>query len=409
MSVPLSELLTNSNDKVRNSTTGSLNNNIRTRAINRVLEDLQLYADWQWTRRTKTFYYINGVHEYSLENYVGTTCLDKDGSTSVPDFKSAFELRPVNNSDRPLDQNDPREVRHNIRRNRVIGEYADDEGKLIVSYFRQTSAQLHNCDSLTSNGTVSAGGDATNLTIDSVIYKEGSGALNFDTTSGTSLEITFSGISSKDLTTLQNKSHFVLDAWLPTITNFTSIELRWGSDASNYWSKTETVPAGNTTLETGRNTFAFRWADASQTGSPDVSAIDYLKVIITYSSATTDTDFRLDDIRVGQEVEMEFEYYSDAMVKTASGEYQLGFNSDDVTQTDILLGDIKAKRVVVVGTQYELFERIGGKSDRDRTDSFEIYEKKKKETMKAYGRKIKRSPHRRLNFPSRGQGTVNRL
>ena len=403
--VPLSQILTDVNEGVRNSTTGSLSNGIRTRAINNTLEDLQLEADWQWSRRTKTFYYIAGVSEYSLKNYVGATCLDKDGASSILDIKTAYELRPVNNSsDKPLDENDARQVGENIRRNKSIAEFAINQEKLIINYIRQSSSELHNCDSLTANGVVAAEGDAANLTIDSVIFSKGPGALNFDVVAGTSIEISFTGIPNKDLTALQNKSHFTLDAWLPTITGFTSIEFRIGSDASNYFTKTETVPAGQADLAVGKNKFAFRWADATETGTPDVTALDYMKVIITYGSAITDTDFRLDDIRVAAEVEMELEYYSDATVKTAAGVYQLGFNDSAITQTDLLLGGTKSKPMVVLGSQYRLFKRLGGKSERDRTDTFDEYTNSKNKTMKAYGRKIKRTPHRILNFPSRRSG-----
>ena len=43
--VTLADLLVDSNEKVRNSTTGSLDNTKRTRAINRILEDLQDFIE----------------------------------------------------------------------------------------------------------------------------------------------------------------------------------------------------------------------------------------------------------------------------------------------------------------------------------------------------------------------------
>lgn len=397
MSVLLSALLAELPEVTRNSTGSSLDNTKRTRGINRILQDLQDFADWKGTRRTKTFYFIDGVSEYSLENYIGATCQDNDGSTSILDFKNGYDLRPISNTDKSLNFNeDPREVRERIRRERRIGEYAVDNDTLVVGYYRQTSAQIHNCDSLTANGTWAASGDATNLTIDSVEYSEGSGSLNFDVTAGTSLILTNSTLTAKDLTELQNKSHLTLKAWLPTITNFTSIRVRLGSASGAYWEKTETVPAGAQSLVVGENLFAFRWASASETGSPDFSAVDYIQIVITYSSAVTDTDFRIDDIRIGKEVEMELEYYSLAMVKDTAGDYQLEFNPDSVTQTDELL-DPSMRNCVIEGAKHEMFEIIGGKSERDRTDSYKKYETKRMQLFKRSGVRVRRGA-KTLNF-----------
>jgi hypothetical protein len=401
MSVPLSQLLADSTEKVRNSTTGALDNTKRTRAANRTLQDLQDYADWVFTRRTVEFEYIDGVSEYSLENYIGTTCLDNDGTTSILDFKATYDLRVPDTSHNPFDAQDVKEVRANLRNYKSLNQYGAENGILVINYARQTSALISSMDSLTEDGTWAASGDATNLTIDDVEYKQGSGCLNFDVSAGTSLVVSNTTLTAQNYETLQNKSHIILKVYLPTITNFTNIAVRWGNDlTANYWEKTETVPAGNTDLKAGWNTFAFSWGSATETGSPDSETIDSFRITLTYSSATTDTDFRLDDLRIGASVDMELEYYSLAMVKNASGAYQLEFNADDVTQTDTLLGDSIARRCVVQGMTYELFEILGGKSERDRTDSYSIYKEKKMELLKKAGVRIKRAPIT-LKFPSR--------
>ena len=401
MKVTLANLLADILDKTRNSTTGALDNSKRTRAINRVLEDLQDTGDWEFTKRTKTFFFIDGVSEYNLEDYVGTNAQDIDGSTSVNDFKNPYDLKPVDEAGRSLDFKDVKEVREKIRRNRIsnVLDYGVDNNLLVINYPKQISAQLHNCDSLTANGVVSASGDAINLTIDTVEFQEGSGSVNFDVSAGNSLVITFTDFNAKDLETLQNKSHFLFRQFLPTITNFTSIKAEWGDDGSNNWSKTETVPAANQTLATGWSRWAFRWADATENGSPTPTSINFVRITITFSSAITDTDFRIDDIRIGKEVEFDLDYYSLAMVKDTDGDFQIGFNPDDVTQTDVLLGP-ESKLTVESGSFYELFTIIGGKSERDRTDSFKIYEKKKVDLLKRVGHRLRR-PSKVLNFQRR--------
>lgn len=403
MAVALSALLAEIPEVTRAGSVGTLDNTKRTRAISRVLQDLQDFADWDKTRRTKEFAFIDGVNEYSLENYVGTTCQDNDGTTSISDFKNPYDIRLVNRAHTPFAYRDAKEVRYRIQQGRRLNEYGIDGDLLIINYARQTSSLVHNCDSLTANGTVSASGDASNLTIDEVIFDEGSGALNFDVSAGTSLVVTFDGFDALNLETFQNKSHWTAKIWLPTITNFTSVKLEWGDDASNNWSKTETAPAGVKMLQTGKNLFAFSWEDATENGSPSADSVNWARITITYSAGTTDTDFRIDDLRVGQSVKMDLDYYSLAMVKDSAGDFQLEFNPA-VTQTDELLIP-EMRRTVVEGAKHELFEIIGGKSERDRTDSFTKYENMKKQLKARMGRTLRR-PMKTFSFPGR-RGRMN--
>jgi len=399
MSVTLAQLLTDSSDKVRNSTTGALDNNKRTRAANRVLQDLQDFADWDFTKRTKAFFFIDRVTDYNLKDYIGTTMQDNDGSTEISDFKNPYDLRLPENFHRPFAYRDIKEVRQAIRGRRNNNEYGIDGNLLVINYPDQVSVQLHNCDSLTANGNWAASGDATNLTIDQIIKSQGSGSLNFDTSAGTSLILTNPDFAVKDLEQLQNKSHLTMDVWLPSIANFSSIKVEWGDSASANWEKTETLPAGNSALVAGKNKFAFRWAEATQNGSPDVTSINYIRITITYSSAITDTDFRIDDIRIGEEVEMNLDYYSLAMVADEDGNRQLEFNPDAVTQTDVLAGP-ESRRTVVQGMIWDLFQIIGGKSARDITDAEKDYKRKKIDLRKRIGRRLRRG-RITFNFPRR--------
>src|SRR3990167_1673784 len=235
--VTLAQILDDIIDKNRNSTTGALDNNKRTRAINRTLDDLQDYADWDFTRRTKEFDLIDGVNEYSLEDYLGLTCQDVDGSTAVLDFKNPYQLRKRENSHNPWAFRDIKDVQLDIRNNKSVNEYGISQDLLIVNFPKQTSVQVHDCDSLTANGTWTASGDATNLTLDEVDFREGDGSLNFDVSAGTSLVISNTTLSPTfDLTDFENVSYFTVKVYLPTITSFSSIALRWGTDlTANYW------------------------------------------------------------------------------------------------------------------------------------------------------------------------------
>lgn len=398
--VSLGDLLIELSETPRNSTTGALDNGKRTRAINRTLQDLQDYADWIPTKRTVEFEFIQGLNEYSLENFVGASCFDNDGLTTIPDFKSPYDLRFKDIKTTEFKYKEKDEMLYALRRGKNVHEYTAENGMLYINYSGLAAAQLHACDSLTALGTVAVSGNATNLTLDEVNYEEGSGAFNFDVSAGTSLILTINLTTPLDLETLENRAFLTLFADLPTVTNFTSMAVKFGSSATDYWAKTETRPASKADLTTGRSKWAFKWADATQTGTPDASAIDYIQITITYSGATTATDFRIDDIRMSESETMELEYFSLAMVETASGSMQLEFNADDVTQTDLLRGGIQLRRSVVQGSTYELFEIIGGKSERDRTDSYKKYERQLKMEFAKCGYKLRR-PTKIANFPGR--------
>ena len=81
MGVTLANLLAELPEVTRASTSGALDNTKRTRAINRILEDLQDFGDWNFTRRTKAFDFIDGNRPTtcdqpeSFEQEVGTTVI----------------------------------------------------------------------------------------------------------------------------------------------------------------------------------------------------------------------------------------------------------------------------------------------------------------------------------------------
>jgi len=386
--VTLQNLLTEITELTRNATSGALDNSKRTRALNWVIQDLQGYCDWEPSRRTKEFDFIGGISEYSLKNHVGATCLDNDGATSVLDFKTPYDLRLSEDSHKEFSFRDVKDVRSHIRNGRDINEYGIDGDLIVINYPALSSALIHACDSLTADGTWVASGDASNLTIDEVEYKEGNGALNFDS-AGTSLILTNASLTALNLSGYKDISAWTLWVYLPDVSDFSSIALKWGSSASAYWEKTETARVDGLDLEAGWNQFKFLWKDATPTGTPDDEAIDYLQITITYSASITDTDFRVDDIRIAKTKDMKLNYYSYGLVKNSSGAFQKEFNADDVTMTDKLADD-KLRNVMIEGSVYRCFRIVGGARERDETDSFTQYEKQKLQVRKLLGHKSRR-------------------
>ena len=203
----------------------------------------------------------------------------------------------------------------------------------------KADVSLHDCDSLTSNGTwaVDVTTDAVNLTIDIAEKQEGTASLNFDidvseTATDTAAIQNSTLTTSVDLSGHEDKSTLFVRTDLPDVTNITSVKLRWGSDTSNYWEQTAAIAYNGMDFKVKWNHVGFAWNGAEKTGSPDSSSIDFLRFEIVYSSGQVDdTDFRIDDIRSKMPERVILNYYSTNFVKTDDGAYQAEFSADDDT------------------------------------------------------------------------------
>jgi len=175
---------------------------------------------------------------------------------------------------------------------------------------------VNTMNSITANGTWAVGDDATNLTVDTLNYIAGSASLNFDVSGATTTaSLTNSTMDAVDLSTWEDQGVFFLWVFMPaTITNIT---LTWGSDAANHWADTVTVPQ-NGTFQVGWNLIRFDWNGAVETLAPDSSAIDYIKISMTYDG-NADTDYRVDALTAQLGEIYEIDYYSKMLFQTSAG------------------------------------------------------------------------------------------
>lgn len=190
---------------------------------------------------------------------------------------------------------------------------------------------IHGMNSLTANGTWVVGGDATNLTLDENNYMSGSGCLNFDLTGDATtgyIENTALG-TSVDLEDEEDIGKIFVRVYIPDTSIITNFILRWGSSASAYWSATVTSPHDQSDWKTGWQILAFDWNGAMETGSPDSSAIDYLRLTVTVSSATAETDLRVDKITCSSGSIFEIEYYSNYLFTNSAGTLQQKTSADE--------------------------------------------------------------------------------
>lgn len=127
-------------------------------------------------------------------------------------------------------------------------------------------------------------GDGSNLAVDNVDFINGSASLSFDgASSNTAITLTKSTIGPLDLTIYKGHEVFL---WVkvPNITGLTNFILKWGSDASNYYSQTVTTTHEGLAFYTGSNLLRFNWPTTT-TGTPDVTKISYLQLTITKTNS----------------------------------------------------------------------------------------------------------------------------
>jgi len=171
------------------------------------------------------------------------------------------------------------------------------------------SSILTSCNSLTADGTWAATAGATNLTLDELYYVNGGGSLNFDLSAGSAtgyLDITLD--NAVDLTDYEDIGAIFAWVYIPDTTKITSFTMTWGSDNANYWEDSATA-AVDGAFRNGWNLIRFDWNGATKTLAPTVSAIDYLKFLVTYDS-TAETDLRLGGLVARCGTIYNIEYYS---------------------------------------------------------------------------------------------------
>lgn len=186
--------------------------------------------------------------------------------------------------------------------------------------FLSPPISLNTAESTTSNGTWTTGGTASNLTNNSQNYIDTLSSLKFNVATGTGY-VENSTMSPVDLTNNLNQATQFLYAYVPTGSSLTSIELRFGSDSSNYYKISATTTQQNTTFQNGWNLVAFPWSSATTVGSPVITAIDYIRVSYVVSASLTGVG--LNGITSSLGTYLEYEYYSKYLFRdSVTGAFQ---------------------------------------------------------------------------------------
>lgn len=190
---------------------------------------------------------------------------------------------------------------------------------------------VNTASTISDEGTWAVGGNATNLSVDTLNYVYGSGALRFDVIAGANPSTAYLENSTQtavDLTRDWEEGSEFLYFYFPVASQVISCNLRWGSSPTDYWTQTVTTSQNSTAFQNGWNLLQFPWNGATIVGSPDKTSITYLRATVTYDG-TVNYNYRLNDIVSQLGAIYEIEYYSKFMFRDSStGVFQENVTDD---------------------------------------------------------------------------------
>jgi hypothetical protein len=345
-----SQLITAVNKKIKGAQAKLGGETEMRRILNQAQGDLRLDMDLISAKRTSVpFLVFDGIAEYALP-----TDIDYDKAISIVPMNEKIRnyiwdrvalkyfFRPTNPIGNELGT-------HSWLLNSSVDSQYDENKNVYAINFEDASPflMLHNNMSGLSSaqivqtaaiapsngGTWTAADDATNVRKDTQNFKLDSSCILFDSAgAATDVTITNSTFSSQDLSTFEDKGELHLWVYLPA-TLPTTITLKWGSSASDYWQKAVTVRKTGLAFKQGWNLLAFDWNNVdSETGTPASTAVDYFSVTFTNSAATALKGYRIDGAyaRLGRAVTME--YYTKHIVQASDGTRKEEFTtSSDIT------------------------------------------------------------------------------
>lgn len=211
---------------------------------------------------------------------------------------------------------------------------------------------INEIESIADNGTWAVGGTASNLAVNNTNFAQGSGSLQFDATTGAAY-IENSTMSAVDLSNVVNQSSLFVWVYIPTAANLTSVNLRFGSSAANYYTLTVTQTQQGTAFVNGWNLCQFAWNLTSITGTPDVTAIDYARVTLNVTASATAV--KVNGLNSILGTVLSYSYYSKYLFRNAStGAYQETVLDDaDLINLDTESYDLLTYKVAELAVQQQ--------------------------------------------------------
>lgn len=320
MAVTVNSVITNLNSYIGDSSTDRITAAERLQYVTEATLWLQEELGNDLQQSTYTLNYFDSVHYYKSTNAVADLLEGNDLRRAEADQTISFAHKGARELSEDIGQ-ESWEPSWSVERR-------DGNSYIVVNLqSKYPATEIEACESTTASGTWavdSTNSDATNLTVDNVTYKQGSGSFNFDITVAQSgnnkATLKNTTMTSMNLSDENEVTSWIFWVYLPTVTNFTSITLYWGSSSSAYWSNTVTTDIDGAAWVAGWNRVKIDWSSATKTSTPDVTAITYMQIDYNYGAGqTNDTDYRLDDIKLIRPEPLTFFYLSWNVGTTSGG------------------------------------------------------------------------------------------
>ena len=209
------------------------------------------------------------------------------------------------------------------------------KGTPIVRIGQRQSVQKIVLDTLQDTTGWTAGGNASGLAADKTVYYQSPASLRFNLASSGSQGTLTKSVQSQDLSQYIGTAVVFVEVYLPTASNFTSIGVRLGSDASNYYEMSNTTGFLGAWTSGEFITIALDTASATTTGTPVTTAMDYLQVFWNYDG-TAQTNVRLGSVMIALPTLCEMIFQS-AAIFMASGmnpSRTIATNNDEILLND---------------------------------------------------------------------------
>lgn len=164
-----------------------------------------------------------------------------------------------------------------------------------------------------------ASATAQNISLNTSSNVAGGGAIQFDLAGGsTTGSVQTSSLTPLDLSANANIDTLFFWVYLPNGSGVTSLAFSWGSDiTANYYTYTTTVTQQGTAFVDGNNLIAIPWASATKVGTPVLTSIKAVKLLVDYNG-TAQTGLKLCNITSNTGAVFEMEYYSKFLFRDPS-------------------------------------------------------------------------------------------
>lgn len=174
---------------------------------------------------------------------------------------------------------------------------------------------INQIEAIGTNGTWAVGGTASSLAVNNTNWVQGSGSLQFNSTTGAAY-LENSTMSAQNLSDVEDQAYFFVWVYVQNASLLTSVNLRVGSSSGDYWTATATTNQQGNAFVNGWNQCQFVWSSMTEVGTPDSSAVDYARITLNTTGALTGNLLNGLDCILG--TVLSYSYYSKYLFRSAS-------------------------------------------------------------------------------------------